>query len=177
MKKVVLIILIPIVCVVLLFLMVCFAFPKKYESVIDEYANKYGVEKSIVYAVINVESGFDTKTVSRVGAIGLMQIMPTTAEDCAKKLQLEDVDLYDVETNIKIGCYYISYLMKLFDGNIKNVLSAYNWGLGNVNDWIKEGNVDEYGSIENVPVNETRMYYVKCKINMWVYKNLRGVNF
>jgi len=81
-------------------------------------------------------------------------------------------DLYNPDTNIAFGCYYLSYLMDYFGGNIINVLSAYNWGLNNVRNWIKEGNVDENGNIINIPVKETNDYLKKYKINKFFYKNI-----
>ena len=149
-------------------------FPKKYSLLIDEYSVKYGIPSSMVYSVINVESGFDEKSISHAGAIGLMQILPSTADDCAKRIgiQIGTESLYDPETNINIGCYYLAYLLEIFEQNVINSLCAYNWGLGNVKEWISLGNVDDSGTITNIPVKETRNYIKKYKINLFVYKNI-----
>ena len=103
-----------------------------------------------------------------------MQILPTTGIDCAKRINMEITadDLYDININIKIGCFYLKYLLDMFDGNITNTLCAYNWGLGNVKDWIDIGNVDDKGMITNIPVKETKDYIEKYKTNIWVYEKL-----
>ncbi|MGN0961452.1 MAG: lytic transglycosylase domain-containing protein [Christensenellales bacterium] len=156
--------------------MIFLLFPKKLTNEISSIASKYNLPESMIASVINIESGYDENAVSEAGAIGLMQILPSTAEDCAKRMNIEFVesDLYNKEINIEIGCYYLRYLLNMFDGNITNVLCAYNWGLGNVKNWIENGNVDNNGTITNIPVKETSDYLKKYSINNFVYKNLYG---
>lgn len=153
-------------------------FPKKYESEIDALALKYNLSPYLIASVINIESGYDERALSDAGAMGLMQILPSTAEDCASRLDIDynKEDLYSSQYNMEIGCYYINYLMEMFEGNITNVLASYNWGLGNVKSWMNEGNIDENGTIINIPVKETRDYLKKFNINRFVYKNLYGYN-
>ena len=155
---------------------VFFVFPVKYKEIILKYSSRFDIDSYIVASVINIESGYDKSAKSTAGAIGLMQLLPSTAEEIAHKLHKDFVeeDLYDVNINIEYGCYYLSYLLDYFDGNITNVLSAYNWGLNNVRNWIKEGNVDENGNIINIPVKETKVYLKKYKINKFFYKNIYG---
>ena len=149
-------------------------FPKKQITLINTYAKKYGLNSSLVASVINIESGFDSDAVSDAGAMGLMQILPSTAKDCAKRMGIDDhsIDLFDPNTNINIGCFYLSYLLEMFDGNLENALSSYNWGLGNVKDWIARGNVDDNGTIKDIPISETRNYIKKFKVSEFVYKNI-----
>ena len=160
-----------IVFVVLFFVL---AFPKKYTNQIMFFAEKYSLSPAMIASVINIESSYSTTAESDAGAKGLMQLLPSTAEECAKKLDMEGVtiDLFDTETNIEIGCFYLSYLLNVFDNNITNVLCAYNWGMGNVNDWINEGNVDNNGTITNIPVKETRNYIKKYRCNLFVYEKI-----
>ena len=152
-------------------------FPKKYEAYIAEYSYQYGLDKYLVASVINIESGYDSQSVSKVGALGLMQILPSTAFDIADRMNIKIVkdDLFDVKTNIKIGCFYLSYLIEMFDGNIDNALCAYNWGLSNVKKWLDLGNIDESGTITNIPIKETHNYLKKYRINRFVYKNIYKV--
>jgi len=166
--------LIIVICFVAVFFVV---FPKKYMGYIIQYSDQYGLEKHLVASVINIESSYNPRAVSSAGAIGLMQLLPSTAHDVADRMNImiNDEDLFNVETNIKIGCYYLSYLMKIFDDNIENTLCAYNWGLTNVKNWINEGNVDEFGTITNIPVKETNDYIKKYNINSFVYKNIYKV--
>ena len=152
-------------------------FPNKYKEIIAEKSRKYNIENYIVASVINIESRYDKKAMSPVGAVGLMQILPSTAEEIASKLgdDYEQIDLYDEETNIEYGCYYLRYLLDLFDGNIVNALASYNWGLNNVKKWIKDGNVDENFTITNIPVKETQNYIKKFKRNSFVYNFIYGL--
>lgn len=149
-------------------------FPKKYEDQITIYAKKYSLKKSMVASVINIESSYKKDSVSDVGAIGLMQLLPTTAFDCANRLgiEIDEDEIFEPEINIELGCYYLSYLLDLFDENIINALCAYNWGLGNVKDWIELGHVDDSGTITEIPVSETKNYIRKYKVNIFVYEEL-----
>jgi soluble lytic murein transglycosylase len=125
----------------------------------------------MVASVINIESSYDENAISKANARGLMQLLPSTAFDCAKRMGIviSEEDLFNEETNMMIGCFYLSYLLDLFDGDIVNTLSAYNWGLGNVRDWIALGNVNENGTIRNIPVKETKDYIQKYNVNYFVY--------
>ena len=161
--------LIMIILVMIVFLFVLY--PRKYINIINEKADKYGIDDYVVASVINIESGYKKDVVSQAGAIGLMQILPTTAEEIAVKLgyNYSEVDLFNIDTNIEFGCFYLKYLLDLFDGNIVNALASYNWGLNNVKKWIKDGNVDESFTITNIPVKETKNYIKKFKSNSFVY--------
>lgn len=112
-------------------------FPDKYSEFVERQAERFGLERAEVYAVIMAESRFDKNAVSRVGACGLMQLMPATAEFCARMTGMKDPDLFDPETNITLGCYYLSYLKESFDG--ENVYAAYNAGEGTVRLWLEKG--------------------------------------
>ena len=149
-------------------------FPIKYKNEIYKYSKKYKLPASLVASVINIESGYDRHAESKVGARGLMQILPTTGIECAERMKIDfDIDdLWEVGTNIEIGCYYLSYLLEIFNGNIINTLCSYNWGLGNVREHIASGNVDSDGTITNIPVEETRSYVKKYKVSCVVYKTI-----
>lgn len=94
----------------------------------------------LVAAVIKYESTFHNKAVSPVGAIGLMQIMPTTGEYISRKTSLRwsgKEQLYNSEYNIRLGISYLKYLEQYFSGNRQLVLIAYNWGPGNLQEALK----------------------------------------
>ncbi|HLB05651.1 MAG TPA: lytic transglycosylase domain-containing protein [Thermodesulfobacteriota bacterium] len=113
-----------------------------YEAVIQKMAARYGVEPSLIKAVIKAESNFDPNAVSRKGAIGLMQLMPATAGD------LNVSNPYNPHENIEGGTRYLRYLTKLFNNDLKLIVAAYNAG---------ENAVIRYGrSIP--PYKETRDY-------------------
>ena len=174
MKKVFFIFLILVIIIGVSIAIFIFAFPRKYEAYISKYADEYTLDRYMVASVINIESSYDPRSVSSVGAVGLMQLLPSTASDIAVRLGIDgdNIDLYDEEINIRLGCFYLSYLLKMFDYNIDNALSAYNWGLSNVKNWISQGNYDDSGSITNIPVKETRDYLKKYKFNKFIYKNI-----
>lgn len=176
MKKIIGISSIFIIVVIMAIVIFFLCFPKKYQNEIKEYSGIYGLDRYLVASVINIESSYDKEAVSSAGAMGLMQLLPSTAQDVGRRVgkDIVEEDLFDEKTNIELGCYYLSYLLKMFDGNITNVLCAYNWGLQNVKEWIDKGNVDEAGTIINIPVKETRDYIGKYRLNRFIYKNIYG---
>lgn len=139
-------------------------YPVKYENVIDKYSKEFNLDKSLVYSTINVESSFKPNSVSKSNAMGLMQILPTTANEIANKLNITNYDILDVDTNIHFGCYYLRYLLNLYDQNLTNTLMAYNAGLGTVNNWL-QNNI----SINNIPYTETKNYVKKIIFNQKIY--------
>lgn len=150
-------------------------YPLEYKSQVEEYAEKYEVDKFIIYAIIKQESNFDINAHSASGAKGLMQIMDGTAEDIAKNLETyknEEINLYDPETNIMFGTKYFSDLLKEYN-NQNLALAAYNAGTGNVKKWIENGTIDGNGdNIENIPFKETNLYIRKILQNYKIYQNL-----
>lgn len=170
-------------------------YPLQYETYVEKYSEKNNLDKYLVYAVIKVESNFKPEATSSAGAIGLMQLMEETAverlnvisssENSSNENNLlnaasineetdssepDNNDLYDPETNIKIGTSYLAYLIELYDGNIVLALTAYNAGLGNVEKWIKDGIIKADGSdIENIPYKETENYVRKILSSYQMY--------
>ena len=114
---------------------------EKYDLAIWKAAEKYGMDYALIKAVIKAESNFNPKAVSRVGAKGLMQLMPKTAHALAV------TDSFHPENNIDGGVRYLRYLTKLFDGNFYSVLAAYNAG---------EKAVFQYNGVP--PYRETRTF-------------------
>lgn len=98
----------------------------KYDDIIARAAEQYGVEASLIKAMIKMESDFNPNDVSSSGAVGLMQLMPETAKG------LGVTDSYDPEQNIMGGTKYIAQKLKEYDGDIELALSAYNAGSGTV---------------------------------------------
>ena len=121
-----------------------------------------GLDPYLVAAIIREESQYDRQAVSRVGAIGLMQVMPGTANNVAQRLGLPAVgrdDLFDQETNIQIGVHYVEQLLEQFSGNIALTIASYNAGPMVVGSWIAlhpGRSQDEF--VELIPYQETRQY-------------------
>ena len=114
------------------------------ERIFDQAAQIYGVDVELLKAMAKAESGFDPNATSKSGAMGIMQLMPTTAKG------LGVTDAYDPEQNIMGGAKYIASLLDKYDGNVSYALAAYNAG---------SGNVDKYGGIP--PFEETQNYVAK----------------
>ena len=146
----------------------------KYEDYIYKYSEESNVDPCLILAIIRVESNFNKNSVSQSGAKGLMQLMDSTADELALKLDIGDnYDIFNAETNIVLGTKYISTLLDYYDNNIYLALSAYNAGIGNVNKWIQNGTIKEDGSdIENIPFQETRNYVRKVTRDYRIYTRL-----
>lgn len=113
---------------------------RPYLSKIKKYSKEYGVEEDLVRAIIRQESCFKPKAKSRVGAMGLMQLMPKTAEYLGIK------DAWNPDQNIRGGVKYISRQLKRFRGNKEYALAAYNAGPGAV---LKHDGIPPYRETQN----------------------------
>ena len=149
--------------------------PEEYVGFIQKYAEKYDIPEHIIYAVIKAESNFDHKAESGAGAIGLMQMMPETFEeltDMHLKEYLDSGMLYDAETSIRYGAYYLSYLYGIY-GDWSVVFAAYNAGLGNINEWLKDAEYSSDGkTLDKIPFKETRNYVSRVNRNIKKYDSL-----
>lgn len=135
------------------------AHPRGFSEFVEKYAEEYKVPETVCYAVIKCESGFDSTARSYAGAIGLMQIMPDTfAHLCSRTGDNYEAGmLYDPETNIRYGIYYLSMLYDRF-GVWETVFAAYNAGPSRVQGWIDAGKVSESGHLTEIPLSETATY-------------------
>lgn len=139
-----------------------------------------GVDPYLIAAIIREESQYDVKAVSRVGAIGLMQVMPATANTVAQRVGLPAVgreDLFDQETNIRIGVRYVEQLLEQFSGNIVYTIASYNAGPLAVGGWITQyrgQSQDEF--VELIPYQETRQYVKRVLRSYREYVRLGGLS-
>jgi soluble lytic murein transglycosylase-like protein len=117
----------------------------KYNQIVDNAAHAYGLDSALLHAVISVESRYNSKAVSKKGAIGLMQLMPETAH------RYGVTDSFDPTQNINGGAMYLRDLLKLFNKDVRLALAAYNAG---------ESMVVKYGN-RIPPIRETREYVPK----------------
>ena len=115
-----------------------------YDASISEHARRQGVAEDLVRAVIQVESAFNPAAVSNKGAMGLMQLMPATAQELGVN------NPFDPDQNIRGGVTYLKQLLNRYDQKVELALAAYNAGIGNV---------EKYGAVP--PFKETRNYVNK----------------
>ena len=115
-----------------------------YSHYVSKAARKYEIEPELIHAVIRTESNGNHRAVSKKGAVGLMQLMPSTAND------MNVGNPFNPEENIEGGTRYLRYLLEKFDGNLTLALAAYNSG---------PKTVERYGSVP--PITETRQYVSK----------------
>lgn len=149
-------------------------YPLSYKSTINKYSKQYNIDPYLMAAIINVESNYDKNAKSHKEARGLMQISPTTGQWAADVLELENFDfnlLYEPETNIMIGSWYLDLLSKEFDNNIQLMLAAYNGGSGNVTKWLADSEYCKDGiNLIKIPFKETEEYVEKVQKNVKIYK-------
>lgn len=149
--------------------------PLKYTAYVERYASEYGIQPTLVYAVIKTESGFRADAVSNVGARGLMQIMEDTFDWIKFRLgdeETEYYDMYDPETNIRYGCYLLGFLLDEF-GQTNEAMAAYHAGRGNVNDWLSDKRYSSDGiHLDVIPIADTAHYVNKINKAMDNYVRL-----
>jgi len=137
-------------------------FPTAHLKQINSNARKQKVDPSWAYAVVRQESAFASDAHSPVGAMGLMQIMPSTGRLIARDLNTRlrnKMQLLDVNTNIRFGISYLRKVMNRFDDNTVLATAAYNAGSQRVKSWLpKDEQISPDRWIENVPFKETRNY-------------------
>ena len=138
----------------------------------------YTVDKALVFAFIHQESSFNPNAKSRKGAMGLMQLMPSTARFISKNKKIKKGDsdiLKEPLINIEMGQDYINYLLDLeiINNNIIYMAAAYNAGPGNLKKWLNEINHDNDTLLfmESIPSRETRWFMEKIITKYWIYKN------
>lgn len=138
--------------------------PLYYGDLITLYAAEQSLDPALVSAVILCESSFDPRAESRLGARGLMQLMPDTAEWVAHKYKEDGAGysfdkLYDPETNIRYGTWYLGYLSRRFDGDATKIVCAYHAGQGNVDSWLKNPQYSADGvTLDVIPTQDTATY-------------------
>ena len=166
-----------ILIIVLSVLIVKRLFPVKYGEQIDTYCSEYGVDKSLVLAIIKAESGFDVNAKSLAGATGLMQLTEETALWCGQQmgLTLTTEDINNPETNIRVGIWYLSYLIKETESESVAIIS-YNAGINKVREWIDNKLIEPKNvNFDKIPYEETRNYIKKVLLYKQIYSILYNI--
>ena len=148
--------------------------PLHYQDVIRQQAAEKHLDPALIAAVIYAESKFDPRT-SSAGALGLMQILPQTAQFLAHRsgaTSFTTADLATPSVNIAYGSYYLRYLLDEYRGSTVLALAAYNGGEANVSDWLAR----EHGrfTVSDIPFPETRAYVVRVMQFRLRYRHTYG---
>ena len=149
-----------------------------WQDEIERYAAQYNLQPAFVAAIIRNESSFRTKAESSVGARGLMQMMPDTSEWIARKLDDDSYSfdrMWDGETNIRYGCWYLGYLSRLFHGDAQLVSAAYHAGQTTVTQWLSDPAKSADGvslDIDRLSDGPTKQYIGRVTQTYGIYQSL-----
>lgn len=148
-----------------------------YRDALQSHIREFGLEEAWVYGLMRQESRFVTAAKSNVGAAGLMQIMPSTARWVAHKLGLKDYRqslIHQLDTNLKLGTYYMKTVLSWFDDSPVLASAAYNAGPGRARQWRAEVPLEGAIYAETIPFDETRDYVKKVMSNTVYYARQFG---
>lgn len=154
-------------------------YPLNYRELIARYAGERDIEPCYIAAIIRAESSFQPDATSSVNAQGLMQILPETGEWLAGKFDETYTEgcLYDPETNIRYGCWYIEFLLKRYNNDKACASAAYHSGQGTVDGWLKNPEYSADGRTLTVIPGNNASVYVDRILNYYdIYKELYGTD-
>jgi soluble lytic murein transglycosylase len=152
-------------------------FPLAYWPSVKEAANKHSIDPYLMLSLMREESLFDKEAFSPAGAMGLMQLMPSTAKRMSRPAGVvlkDSKELFSPETNITIGTFYFSKLINDF-GSVTPSIAAYNAGENTVRKWLDKGGYSSYDEfVEDIPYRETRNYVKRIMRSYYRYHFNRG---
>lgn len=148
--------------------------PNQYDAYVQQYSKEYNLDENLVYAVIKAESNFNPDAESRVGAMGLMQIMPETFEWLQNYadgyVQYDTLSLFEPEINIKYGCIFLQFLLERYSSE-STAVAAYNAGFGAVDRWLLDSEYSTDGeTLYYIPYPETSAYVEKVENAKYYYE-------
>lgn len=138
-----------------------------YQEEIEKYSQKYNVDPLLIASIIKVESDFDTEAHSSQNAMGLMQLLDSSAKHSAEIIGEEYYPdkLKEVDYNLNLGVGYFKYLNEYYN-NVDLALAAYNGGIGNIDKLIADKKIDKHNpDPTKIPTKETRQYVIKINSN------------
>lgn len=152
-------------------------YPLKYEEYVTYYADKYSIDPLILYAFIRTESNFNPQAESSAGARGLMQITEVTFDWIKSKIApTEDLtfdSLYDPETNIRFGCYFVSYCLLRYQDDLATAAAAYHSGWGTVDELLAQAEYSADGqTLDHYPYPQMRQYVKKITDSYQRYQEI-----
>ena len=150
-------------------------YPKPYSATVEAAAAEFDVDPLLVWAVMREESRYDLEALSYVGARGLMQVMPPTQAWIAERLgeNISPGDAFTPEANIRMGAWFLHFLLDYFDGDLELAIAAYNGGAGSVDSWQADPLVSNRDDLLRwIGFGETREYLARVSLNYQVYQEL-----
>lgn len=151
-------------------------FVLEYRQSIVTMSQRYRINPHLLSALIFVESRFNANAQSNKGALGLMQLMPTTGEWAARQLgwsAYHPDDLLDPGKNIQLGTWYLHYLTDYFNNNETLALASYNAGHRYVQEWLDQEVWDgDLVKLESIPFQETKKYLFQIHLIRKIYRYL-----
>ena len=148
-------------------------YPTPFRDLVTQYGNENGVDPAWVYGLIRQESRFVMGAQSSVGAQGLMQVMPATASMIARKIGMDNSELYTINGNIRIGTWYMADARNSLSNSDVLATAGYNAGPGRARKW-QGASMEGAIYAETIPFNETRDYVKKVLTNSIYYANILG---
>lgn len=164
-------------------------FPRDYFETVEQFAKTFNLDAELVLSLIRQESAFATKAVSRSGALGLMQLMPPTADEVARDLSFKSLkipdEVFNPKINIQMGSQYLAKMARKYNGQIPFALAAYNAGPTRLDRWLgakgiwkefsekKAWTPDDDLWIDELPWGETSHYVKAILRNLVVYRSLK----
>ncbi|TJY39695.1 lytic transglycosylase domain-containing protein [Cohnella pontilimi] len=152
-------------------------YPVSYTQEIKQNSERYGLDPLLIAAIIRVESNYRPDAVSPKGAVGIMQLMPSTASWILSQGSFGDISVKDAgnraDAGIRLGTWYVKELERQFDGNLAAMLAAYNAGPNRVKKWLQDRTWDgTEAKLRDIPYGETRHYVQRV---MYYYKKYQSL--
>ncbi len=151
------------------------SYPRPYSETVQAAAAEFNVDPHLIWSVMRQESRFDAQAMSYVGARGLMQVMPSTQEWIAEQLgeEIAPGEAFMPDSNIRMGAWFLGFLLDYFDGDLQLAVAAYNGGAGSVDSWLDDPLVSDRDDLLRwIGFGETREYVERVSMNYEVYKAL-----
>jgi len=149
------------------------AYPKPYETEVLEAAEEFDLDPLLLWAIMHTESRYDPEALSWARAQGLMQLIPSTADWAAESADIPftPLEIYEPRVNVRLGAWYMRWLLDYFDGDLELAVTAYNGGPGNVSIWDKQvSNRDDF--FRWIGLGESREYVNRVLTAYHVYREL-----
>ena len=152
-------------------------YPEPFAAGVRALEDQHALPRGLIHALMRQESAFDPIVVSPASAVGLMQLMPSTAKQAAAEIALpyDEADLVRPDVNLKLGAFYIAKLLKMWRGHVLLAAAAYNAGPRAVSRWVEAGSDNDLDLwVARIPYDETRNYVARVAQNLARYQWLAG---